>query len=273
MALAPPTTTEIQSDARHGYTVAYANYENRLKRHPDVMPFRRPTEPVTPRIVCDHGWRRHWGWIAGLAALALWSWLTFNYAQRQANIQSGADAPALDALAERVAALEQDRAELMFDATRHARDGQVDRDTAESLDQDIAALRADVQSLRSEVAALRRQASGAGEQLVVKDFRLMTTEQSARYRYAFTLARAGAGQQRMEGSVSLHLNGERAGTDIELALDNTDQRLGFRQFQAIEGEIVVPEDFLPRQITIDIQPSAKQFQPARLVFNWQPEAG
>lgn len=266
----------IQSWARRRYTGLQSIEQNRHKRHPDHMPLRRPHEPVTPRIVVDSETRRYGIWVVGVAgmiALALWSWLTFDYAQRQAGVESRADTPALAALIERVDQLEHERSALQAESTRHARDGQVDRETAESLNRDIANLRADLQTLKNEVAVLRQRAGGGRERLMVKEFRLTATPNPAEYRYAFTLTRAGTGDRRMEGAVSLTLNGERAGAREDLTVTDSDQRLGFRQFQTVEGELLVPDDFMPRHITINITPSADQFQPARLVFDWQPVAG
>lgn len=228
----------------------------------------------TPRIVAVDQGSGLSRWVFILGALVVWSWLVFDFGRQRATepLAVGSDT-ARQVLEARIAELKRER-----DALSSAPRGQAAEQAAVlALKAQIAALKTEVADLQATRDSLRgRQASGGGV-LNVTDYALQPTGNDGHYRYRFTVQRNTEGTGRLEGWARLSVTGDQEGRQRSYSLSdlNADQleahKLGFRQFQQIEGELILPTDFVAQWLTIEFAPLNDAFPRVNLVYDWAPD--
>jgi len=161
-----------------------------------------------------------------------------------------------------------DRAIVMDDQTNDEIQGTIAelREYASQLEQDNAFYR---QAMTSEF-------EGVG--LVIGQMELQSTPEEGRYRYKLVLRQEESDGLYLTGHVNVEVVGERAGEQVVFALRDIseeqellDIRLRFRYFQDIEGELVLPADFEPRQININAVATAPMAKSISKSYNWAVE--
>ena len=137
------------------------------------------------------------------------------------------------------------------------------RENASQLEQDNAFYR---QAMTSEF-------EGVG--LVLGQMDLQGTEDPRRFRYKLVLRQEESDGEYLTGHVNIDVVGEQAGQKTVIALrdisedqEALDIRLRFRYFQDIEGELVLPEDFEPRQIDINAVATAPMAKSISKTYTW-----
>lgn len=234
----------------------------------------RPQRIVTPRIVLVEKRPGIWLWLLALFGVGLWTWQVYDYGLRHADIDSSEQVDETQGLRERIMELERERDELRFVAAKYERASQIDREAAQAIQGEIKILQNERDALRQEADSLRSLVAEGGDRVEVTDYALQKTAGQRRYRYLFTVTRDVEGAKKLEGWVTLWVNGESGGEAKELPLselsgDGTDtHRLGFRHFQKIEGEVELPADFAAHTLTIEVRPLGTQFKPFTISYDW-----
>ncbi len=94
-----------------------------------------------------------------------------------------------------------------------------------------------------------------------------------RFRYRFTVSQALKGAARVTGWIYIEVVGERGEEEVTLSLQELSGgseklKMRFRHFQDIDGEIDLPEGFLPRSMVVNIKPTNKKLPPLKKRFDW-----
>lgn len=228
----------------------------------------------SPRIVHPDE-RRHRGlWLlaAVLAGLALWQ--AYQFGHRQGNL----DGEALMAKRDRlVAALEaQNRRveELQSEAARYRRSAQVEQQASRELQQDLVKLQEEQARLRSEVKMLKGLISSGAGSLYIKDFSLSPGQQEGQYRYRFTLVQVKEDVETTRGKLLMKLAGRQGKKKKKLdrsqfAADGEKTlKLEFSHYQDLQGEIQLPEGFVPEELQIEFLPRNKGLKKLEASFPW-----
>lgn len=231
---------------------------------------------VSPRIVPGDARPNPWLWILTLIALGLWTWQVYDYGGTHAERYAAGRIEREAALRERIAELERERDELRFQSARHERGSQIDRQAALAIRDDIEALQKARSDLEREAAALRAMVADGGDRLEIRDYVLRGNPDDGGYRYQMSVVRLVEGTNKLEGSLTLRIAGEAGGEPTELSLAEVSDgppvvhRLGFRQYQRIEGDLILPSDFVPSRLMIDVTPAGTQFRPLTVAYDWAP---
>ena len=97
---------------------------------------------------------------------------------------------------------------------------------------------------------------------------------------AYFLVQSISHDRRVTGVVRLHIEGSRAGEADELSPDEIliDPESGnipyaFRYFQGLQGVVVLPADFVPDQVNVEILPQGAGGRPILHSFEWSTVAG
>lgn len=153
----------------------------------------------------------------------------------------------------------------------------MDQRANEEVQSTINGLRQRIMQLEQDVSFYRQVM--APEQLetglIIAEFALTPTEFPGRYRFKAVFRQAGAGDSVLEGRVQIAVSGARNGEQVEVPLQElvpepgvVDSTLRFRYFQNIEGELEVPDDFVPGQIEVradSVRPTERQVEK---IFSW-----
>ena len=140
------------------------------------------------------------------------------------------------------------------------RSGALDQKINETGERTISELRDKLSSLEQDLTYYRNVISERTDTtgLMVSEWNLMRIEQSDRYRYKLAVRQQDAdGDTYLTGFVNVHVVGNQSGKAVSYSLDEiseeqeqNDIKLRFKFFQYIEGELTLPQDFLPEYVRI-----------------------
>jgi len=114
--------------------------------------------------------------------------------------------------------------------------------------------------------------------LVIGQLDLSSTEEENRVRYRIELKQLTNNDNVVSGYANVNIIGMQEGREVsiplrELALDEDqlDIRLQFRYFQNIEGELVIPENFIPEAVQILAESQGQNAKTVSKNFVWLVE--
>jgi hypothetical protein len=172
---------------------------------------------------------------------------------------------------EQIAALE---AELDVVSTRHT----VDREALAMVRQDIALQKEHIASLEEGIRFYRglMAPEDATEGLSLREPELVAREEGATIAFRILVLQEALKHDLLTGKLALEVFGERDGEPVsyplaQLSDDIEGERvaLRFRYFQAIEGQMTLPEGFTPDGISVEVTVNSPRKSEVRERFAWR----
>ncbi len=108
----------------------------------------------------------------------------------------------------------------------------------------------------------------------IKNLRVERTAEQGRYHYTLILVQGPKRARRQIGTVSLRLNGELKGKPQTLLMkqltleERSSHKYRFKYFQRLSGYFVIEDEFDPKQVWVQITPSAKGEEGHERDFLW-----
>ncbi len=227
-----------------------------------------------PRIVHQDD-RRHWGWwLLVLLLLLAALWQTFEYGKRQ----GGFDARKV--LAERMQVAAEMEAQsrklkaLREESARYRRQAEIERQASRELQQELMNQQERIANLQSEVKMLKGLISSGSGSLYVRDFVLQPSGEPNRFHYRFTLVQVKEKVKLTQGKLVLKLVGrvgkkKRKLDRSEFSPDKEKTvKLEFRNYQDVEGDILLPEGFQPRELQLEFLPRNRELKKLQTTIPW-----
>lgn len=144
------------------------------------------------------------------------------------------------------------------------------QDTINSLRQQVMQLEQDVMFYRQ---VMTPEVAIPG--LIIAEFTVRLSDVPDTYIFRAVFRQAGAGDRELKGKVQIDVAGTRSGEKVLVPLqalvpdvDKVNTELNFRYFQNIEGELVLPADFLPTHVEIRAESMEPQQRKLEKLFNW-----
>jgi hypothetical protein len=217
-----------------------------------------------------------WLWAILALALALLLWIVFEVGRSQAGYsitRSFGERRALQSdvkrLSERVAELEGQLA-----TTEIAK--RVDKESYAQVEKSLADLQQQLGEQSQELAFYRGIVSPADGTAGLRVQRVLVQPgaEPQHFRLRLVLIQAARQDQTVQGTVAITLDGKRGGRDVSLPLEELgrDKPLpfSFRYFQEVEAEVVVPHDFVPSRVQVEVRPRGAD-APVRASSPWKVE--
>ena len=136
----------------------------------------------------------------------------------------------------------------------------MDQRATEEVQETVLGLRDRIAQLEQDVVYYRQVVSAETEDtgLVISQLDIDATREANRYRYKLVLRQQDAdGDTFLTGHVNVNLVGSQGEEqkilslrDLSAEQDQLDIRLRFKYFQNIEGELVLPENFVPDRLQV-----------------------
>ena len=174
-----------------------------------------------------------------------------------------------------LAALREEVSRLRQEASVLERSRQIERETNKALQAQLKEAQADRLSLVKEGAYLKRLVREGGKGAVTLHDLILTAGEGPRsVRYSFTVTQLIPGSEETRGRVSLEVAGRQDGGERRLSLrdlpraDPTELGMHFDHFQVFRGELVLPEGFEARALTIAIAPEGDRLAATAETFPW-----
>lgn len=180
----------------------------------------------------------------------------------------------IDVLADENAAL-RDKIALL--ETSH----DIDREAYAQMDQSMGELQTRMLEQRKELSLYRGIVSPEGgvEGLRVQDLDVEQRLEDSHYRLKLVLVQALKHDQRVAGVVNLSVDGAENGRSVSYAMADItadhaeDLQFSFRYFQDFEKDLVLPDNFEPERINVEIRPNGRTAESITQSFDWSAKAG
>lgn len=184
-------------------------------------------------------------------------------------------------LSQQLIAAETENSELRRQIAILDRSSVMDQRATEEVQETIRGLRDRVAQLEQDIVYYRQVVSEETEDtgLIISQLDIDATREENRYRYKLVMRQQDAdGDTFLTGHVNINLVGSQGEEQQILALrdlsaeqDQLDIRLRFKYFQNIEGELVLPDNFVPDRLQIaavSVEPVEKSINQN---FSWVVE--
>ena len=156
----------------------------------------------------------------------------------------------------------------------------VDRQALEEVQGTIINLRETIAQLEEDVLYYKQIMSPENTEtgLMIGQLDLLQTDLQNRIRYRLELRQAGNNDNLVSGYVNVNILGTRDRQEISMPLrslaveeDQLDIKLQFRYFQNIQGELILPDGFLPLGVQILAVDEGNNGKTIRKSFAWLVE--
>lgn len=182
--------------------------------------------------------------------------------QEQLNAKIAAISTENDRLRERIALLETSL--------------QVDHEAYDQVENTLADLQAEIQQQQEELAFYRGIVSppDGTTGLHIREFALSAGPQDTLYRLRLVLVQASQHDRRVSGVVSLTVDGAKNGMPVSYGLADLTQGstipldFSFRYFQDIERDLILPADFVPDRVNVEVNPRGRGAKIIRQSYDW-----
>jgi len=224
-------------------------------------------------VVREHPRRRAYLWCAGLVAALLvfaggYLLRAMTAEPRAITIHNGAGATLLNE------ELQQLRGELVRSDSRH----EVDQSALEMLRGQLAGQQQELADLELALQFYRQLMAPENvlQGVAVRQIELIDTAKPNQFRYRILIQQEASQHSEVEGSLQVVLIGLASDSERELALSAIDGELDevslplqFKYFQAIEGFIDLPEDFVPDRFRMTLQVLQPRNSEIEQQFPWR----
>jgi len=177
-----------------------------------------------------------------------------------------------------LALLESQNAELQQQVVNLDQSQVMDSQTNVQIQATIMEMREYITQLENDVQYYRQAMSEDFDAvgLVIGELDIQATEALARYKYKLVLRQQGTtGNIFLEGQVNVVLQGRQNGEHAEFPLsalteveDLADIKLRFKYFQTIEGELQLPDGFVPDQVLVTAVATTPMEKTLERSFSW-----
>lgn len=228
-------------------------------------------------IIKSHSqWLRRTKLALLLLMLGLGSWGVFLLGQQAAGLDNDSLRIERDRLGAQLAETEADNRRLSSRVAVLERAEQIDRQAYGEVERSLKQVQDEMLELREEVAFYRGIVSPAetASGLNVTRFGLFGMGGAGVYRFKLVLTQLRTNNRLVKGHARIVIEGVLQGKQTQLSLKEVSGgtqdrlKLRFKYFQNIEGDIVLPEGFLPSRVIIEVVPVGKGWKSFKKSFDW-----
>jgi hypothetical protein len=251
---------------------------------------KKVVAPVTPRIVQGRPGQKLFWYVALFCLFLLTAWFSYDYGKTRAPTTTGAPVVQSHTSERDTTDLEQERDTLRQQVEELQR-------SMQQAHQDLAAAQARVQALQqaqssphetpaavltsSTTSALEAEAEPAttvsetvDNTLRLENVHIEATDSENVFTIGFSVMRDGDSSDRVTGTIWIAVNGYTDGQPKRLSLKrlSPDRRsyvkMGFDLQQDVTEDVVLPENFLPKNILIEAKPYGDLYTGASVQIAW-----
>ena len=218
--------------------------------------------------------------MAFLAALAAFSWLTHQFGMNQGLALKIEVVKERDEISRQLAEAEIAMEQMRQRIANLTVGGEIDDKATEEVRQTIEALQEQIAQLNEEISfykgVMLPNVANKGLRIERLD---LTSNASGRVKYSLLLTQVVDKHDYVQGGVQISLLGQEGDQEKRFMLSELDQekdeaiRFRFRYFQNINGELMLPDGFEPREIMIVAQSSGSNAQRLEKRFDWPLKGG
>jgi uncharacterized coiled-coil protein SlyX len=241
---------------------------------------KKVVPPVTPKIVQSNSGQRLFGYVFLLFVVLLIVWFSYDYGRTHAPPDSPVSDASVRESEQRIVELEQERDTLK---------NQIEElnQSVEQINQALEAAQARIHELQQADSSPRETltatpvpkpattvSAATDKTLKLDNIRILRTESQNLFRIGFFVRHDADSSDRVTGTIWIAVNGTSGGKPTRLPLKTLSPerrayvKMGFDQQQEVTEDVVLPEDFLPRNILIEAKPYGDDYTGTSATFDW-----
>lgn len=177
----------------------------------------------------------------------------------------------------RVSELEQRNATLVRKNAQLASDSKIEHDAYEKVNESLVQLQKKLLQQKEELVFY--QGIVSPEKLAlginIQSIELNKKNNLGLYSYKLVLTKRGKSSQYVKGDLNFQIKGQINGAQKDLDMkqlkqnfEKSDAKFSFRYFQVFEGEILLPENFKPYDIELEIKPTTRKIKNFSETISW-----
>ena len=220
---------------------------------------------------------RPWKVWAGVVLLVLLMAMFFYLGQGYQSYQLGRLQLERETLVSRIAELETRNHNLVQKNAHLEGSSKIEHDAYELANQELVRLQQELLTQKEELVFYRGIVSPKDAALGVnlQSFEVRKKNNQNQYSYKMILTKSGKSTKRIRGGANVVIRGENNGSVSELkmtdlALENPGKatKFAFKYFQVFEGDIALPDGFVPFEVEIGIKPTTKKVKSFSETISW-----
>lgn len=211
-----------------------------------------------------------------LLVLAAACWGLFEYGRKRGGFDRVQARKEMETLVEQISILNARIDELMSENAHLASSSEIDATASKQVSEKLSQLNDEMLELKEELVFYRSLLSPAELEpgLQILGIQMIKDGSSNAYNYKIVLTQRHNGNQFATGNVNVQVNGLQSGKETQLDLtevtassDNT-MSFRFKNFQSIEGKLVLPEDFQPKDVLVSVFPTTRGIKQIERNYEW-----
>ena len=231
-------------------------------------------------IVTSHNpWRRRLFFAVMAACMLGASWSMYELGQMQAGYNKLEAIQKQLELNGQIGTLKDENRDLREQLTMLERTQAVDREASDDVRNNLKQLQDEILELREEADFYRGIISPADHQagLDIQSFKLSSGGEAGLYHYDLVMTQVLANERVVSGAVKLAVQGMQGQKPLTLSFsdispnNSVSERFQFRYYQKLDGEIRLPEGFVPRTVQVELTSAGRT--PANKTFPWVVQKG
>lgn len=222
-------------------------------------------------------WRKRLMLAALVLGLPLVLWGVFDYGRYRAGFDSGEAGRLRAELLGTIQSLRETNESLRQQTVTMERARDIDRQAYAEVDSNLVTLQKEVLDLKEEVAFYRAivapNQTAAGVR--VQSLQLKANGGNRGYSYKLVLTRMGADAKPAKGRAKIVVQGLLGQTQSEFSLDKltgqngNDYLFQFKYFDESEGDLVLPESFVPTRVVVEVLTESPTRNRSEAVYSWK----
>jgi cell division protein FtsB len=220
-------------------------------------------------------WQVHLMRLGVVLAVVLAAWGLYEYGRFKGGYDVVAAQQQTRQQQKQLAALEQETTHLREQKAILERSSQIEQEAYRQLEGTVNGLQDEILELKEELAFYRGIVSpgDAKKGLNLQSFNLTPLREARKYRFKMVLTQVLSNGNVAYGNISFSVEGREAGKDKEYTLsqlsDNDKElRFRFKYFQAFEGDLSLPEGFIPSKVNLVVKPRSRKHKQLTESIDW-----
>ena len=182
-----------------------------------------------------------------------------------------------ETLISRIAELENRNHKLVQKNAHLEGSSKIERDAYLLSNQELVRLQRELLAQKEELVFYQGIVSPKDAALGVnlQSFEMRKKNNQNQYSYKMILTKNGKSTKKVQGGAGILIRGENGGsvsefkiTDLALEKPAKDTKFSFRYFQVFEGDIALPDGFVPFEVEIGIKPTTKKVKSFSETISW-----
>lgn len=228
-------------------------------------------------IIKSHSpWKTWFKWLFFLGLFALVGWSMFRYGQMTSGEVNITLQQEQQRLQQQLFNMGQENIKLREQYAVMQRTSQVDKESYNEINGSLKNLQHEVLELKQEVAFYRgiMSPTEAASGLNITSLSVDNIGSANGFRFKLILSQLHKNDRIVKGKARIYIDGIMEGQQRQLSLSEVsggklnDLKMRFKYFQNIEGDIVLPQGFVPSSVLVDLIPVGKGRTRIKKSFDW-----